>query len=395
MKWKTELWMLTVCIFFTASSYTMLVPFLPVYLLELGVAEENVPMWSGVVFSVSFFIGAVMAPIWGKLADKKGKRVMAIRAACGLSVVYFLGGIVTDVYQLFGMRLLQGFANGFVPAAMAIVSSNVPREKLGESLGVLQTGQITGAVVGPLIGGLLSQWIGMRMSFFLAGTFLAFVSLVVIFYLREPPKVADAHDGSSLWDDVLHAWQNKTLVEMLLMVMFLQIATMILQPVVTLYIGYLQGGMEQAAFYSGLIFSLAGLAGALVTPLWGRFGQRSGYYKAIMLAFAGSGLFNCLQYLPENVAGFAALQFGFGLFIVGVSPAVSALTVICTEASFRGRVFGLSTTAHQIGSMLGPLIGGFLSSYFGIKAVFVFTGIFLIVVSLYVYRHHFQTITGR
>lgn len=390
MNWKKELWLLTGCIFFTAASYTMLVPFLPVYLLELGVAEEQAAIWSGAVFSVSFLVGGIMAPIWGKLADKKGKRLMAIRAACGLTVVYFIGGIVTDVYQLFGMRILQGFANGFFPASMAIISSNVPKERLGESLGLMQTGQIVGAIVGPLIGGMMSQFMGVRMSFFIAAAFLALVSVIVIMFLREPPRVADKNSDSSIWDDLKQAAGNRLLMEMLAMIMLLQITLMILQPVITLYVGELEGSMSQAAFYAGMIFSCGGLAGAVVTPLWGRYGQRRGYYRAMLMAFGGAGIFNALQYLPDTVLWFGVMQFCVGLFIVGVSPAVSAVTVNCTEPNFRGRVFGLSTTAHQAGSMLGSLLGGVLSACFGIRSVFLFTGVLLLSAAVYIYYHHLK-----
>lgn len=388
MNWKHELWLLTGCIFFTAASYTMLVPFLPVYLLELGIAEEQAALWSGAVFSVSFLVGGIMAPVWGKLADKKGKRLMAIRAAVGLTVVYFLGGLVTDVYQLLGMRILQGFANGFLPASMAIVSSNVPKERLGESLGIIQTGQIIGAIVGPLLGGVMAQLMGVRMSFFIAAAFLALVSVVVILFLREPPRVAAKNDRSSMLDDLKAAAGNRLLVEMLVFIMLLQITLMILQPVITLYVGQLEGTMTQAAFYAGLIFSCGGFAGAIVTPLWGRYGQQKGYFKALLFAFGGAGVFTSLQYLPDNVLGFGLMQFGVGLFIVGVSPAVSAVTVNCTSPDFRGRVFGLSTTAHQLGSMLGPLLGGCISSYMGIRAVFLFTGGLLLLVAAYIYFHH-------
>jgi DHA1 family multidrug resistance protein-like MFS transporter len=271
---------------------------------------------------------------------------------------------------------------------MAIASSNVPKEKLGESLGFLQTGQITGTVIGPLIGGILSQAFGMKMSFFIAGTLLSLVAAIVIFYVREPKKAAAVNEDSSIFSDLKLAAKNHRLVEMLSLVMFLQMAIMILQPVITLYVGQLEGKMDDAAFYAGIIFSCAGLSGALVAPLWGRLGQRHGYYRAIWVAFLGAGIINALFYLPDNVLMFTVLQFFFGLFIVGVSPSVSALIVICTEPGFRGRVFGLSTTAHQAGSMLGPLVGGFLSLHFGIRPLFIITGAFLLLLSFFMYSRH-------
>lgn len=392
MNWRINLWVLCASVILTSASYTMIVPFLPVYLLELGVSEQDVAMWSGAVFSISFLVGAIMAPIWGKFADKNGKRLMAIRAGLGLAIVYFLGGIVTGPVQLLGVRILQGFANGFLPASLAIISSSAPKEQLGFSLGIIQTGQIIGGVLGPLLGGSLAHIFGMRASFFVAGVCLLFVTVVVVFLVKEPAQVEDRNAGSSMLEDIKHVAKNSLLVEMLGLTLLIQLAMMILQPVMTLYIAELQGNMEGVVLTSGIIFSLGGIAGAVSTPFWGRYGQRSGYFKAMALAFGGAGIFNFLQFFPATVVGFGALQFLVGTFIVGVNPSISATIVNCTDPSFRGRVFGFATTAYQIGAMIGPLLGGAIAASMGIQYVFIFTGLLLFGISLivfyrYIYKH--------
>ena len=388
MNWRINLWVLCASVVLTSASYTMIVPFLPVYLLELGVSEQDVAMWSGAVFSISFLVGAIMAPIWGKFADKNGKRLMAIRAGLGLAIVYFLGGIVTDPAQLLGVRILQGFANGFLPASLAIISSSAPKEQLGFSLGIIQTGQIIGGVLGPLLGGSLAHVFGMRASFFVAGVCLLLVTIVVVFLVKEPAQVEDRHAGSSMLEDIKHAAKNSLLVEMMGLTLLIQLAMMILQPVMTLYIAQLQGDMEGVVLTAGIIFSLGGIAGAVSTPFWGRYGQRSGYFNAMALAFGGAGIFNFLQFFPATVVGFGALQFLVGIFIVGVNPSISATIVNCTEASFRGRVFGFATTAYQIGAMIGPLLGGVIAASMGIQYVFIFTGLLLFTVSLIVFYRY-------
>jgi len=388
VNWRINLWVLCASVVLTSASYTMIVPFLPVYLLELGVSEQDVAMWSGSVFSISFFVGAIMAPIWGKFADKNGKRLMAIRAGLGLAIVYFLGGIVTGPAQLLGVRILQGFANGFLPASLAIISSSAPKEQLGFSLGIIQTGQIIGGVLGPLLGGSLAHVFGMRASFFVAGACLLLVTIVVIFLVKEPAQVEDRHAGSSILEDIKHAAKNSLLVEMMGLTLLIQLAMMILQPVMTLYIAQLQGDMEGVVLTSGIIFSLGGVAGAVSTPFWGRYGQRSGYFKAMALAFCGAGIFNFLQFFPATVVGFGALQFLVGIFIVGVNPSISATIVNCTDPSFRGRVFGFATTAYQIGAMIGPLLGGAIAGSMGIQYVFIFTGLLLFSISLVVFYRY-------
>ena len=95
--WKTTLVILTLSAVLMSLSYTMLIPFLPMYLIEeLGVEQSRANFWSGLVFSVSFLISGVMAPIWGAMADKRSRKLMALRAAILLAVSYALGGIVQN-----------------------------------------------------------------------------------------------------------------------------------------------------------------------------------------------------------------------------------------------------------------------------------------------------------
>ena len=187
--WKLTLVILTASSLLMSASYTMLVPFLPMYLIqELNVAQDEVNLWSGIIFAISFAISGIMAPIWGAMADKKSRKLMAVRAAICLSITYVLGGLVQDVWQLFGVRVLQGFASGLWPACLAIMTVNAPRTKLGLCLGTMQGAMTAGGVLGPLMGGLLAEAFGMRAAFFLGGVGLFIITLLIIFYIKEPPR---------------------------------------------------------------------------------------------------------------------------------------------------------------------------------------------------------------
>lgn len=388
VNWRVNLWVLCVCTVFTSASYTMIIPFLPVYLLEIGVLDQDVAMWSGAVFSVSFLVGGIMAPIWGKIADKSGKKPMALRAGFCLTVVYALGAFVQSPEQLFCVRILQGFANGFMPASLALVATGTPQKELGMSLGIMQTGNIVGSVLGPLLGGSLAHIFGMRVSFLIAGAFLFVAAVAVAVFVKETKPEQSGAAKSSMLDDFKASLHNSILMEMLVLTVVVQIAILILQPVVTLYIAELQGGVGDAVLAAGIIFSMGGIAGAFAAPFWGRFGQTSGYFKAMTIAFIGAGVFNFMQYFPTSVWGFGVLQFFVGMFIVGVNPSISALLVNSTKADFRGRAFGIATTANQFGSMIGPLVGGAISASLGIRYVFLFTGTLLFLIGVTVYLRH-------
>jgi len=367
----------------SGSSYTMVIPFLPLYLLDIGVSQNEVNMWSGVIFSVSFLVAGLMAPYWGRCADKTGKRRMIMRAGFSLAVVYFLGAFVRNPIDLLVVRILQGFANGFVPASMAIVASSTPKDKMGFSLGFMQTALLIGGILGPLAGGGLSHLFGMRLSFVIAAGIIFLGTIGVGMLVKEPENNNPPSEGS-ITDDLKRALHNRKLVEMLLLLFSVQMVSMMLQPLISLYVAELQGNMEGVALTAGIVYSLAGIAGAIAAPTWGKVGQRKGFLNILVFAFVGAGVFNMGQFFAGSIYSFSALQFIFGLFIVGVYPAINTIAVNSTDKAFQGRIFGLTTTANQMGSMVGPILGGFISSWFGIKPVFLFTGSVLILLGLLV-----------
>lgn len=373
MKWRRNLWALSFAVMLSGASYTMVIPFLPLYLLELGVNHDDVTMWSGLVLSVTFLVGGVMAPYWGRCADKTGKRRMIMRAGFSLAIVYFLGALVHSPMEILIVRILQGFANGFVPASMAVVASSTPKDKMGFSLGIMQAALLIGGILGPLLGGGLSHFFGMRLSFVIAAGIIFATTVGVGLLVTEPDRNPTASEGS-IMDDFKMAFRNQKLVKMLVLLFISQVISMMLQPLITLYVAQLQGKMEGAMLTAGLVYSLAGLAGAVAAPAWGKFGQQKGFRKILMMGFIGAGLFNIGQFFVNGIYGFGVLQFCWGLFIVGVYPAINTIVVNCTDRNARGRIFGLTTTANYMGCMAGPLVGGLVSSWLGIRPVFLLAG---------------------
>lgn len=385
MVWQRNLWVLCIAVAMASASYTMSIPFLPLYLLELGVSQSSVTVWSGAVFSSTFLVAAVLAPYWGRLADRTGKKRMLLRAGFCLAVTYFLGFLVQTPYELLGMRVLQGVANGFVPAAFAIMSSSAPENKLGQSLGFMQTGLLVGGILGPLIGGMLAHTYGMRQSFAMAALILL-LTTAAAWLLVEEPKTEIADRQGSIMEDIRTALDNRPLINLLGLLLLVYMTTMVLQPLITVYVAELQGSVDGAVLTSGFIFGLAGVAGAMAAPFWGKVGQKLGFFRILVAALACSGFINLLQFFIGSIIQFALIQFVFGLFIAGIVPAINALVIANTNGDFRGRAFGLTSSANQLGSMLGPVVGGVTGSFAGIKAVFVLTGLMLLLAALVVWR---------
>lgn len=388
VNWKFCLAILTCNVVFMSSSYTMLIPFLPMYLTrELGVDAASVNIWSGVVFSSTFLVSAVMAPIWGRMADRRGKRLMAIRASLLLSISYFLGGIVTSPLQLTFMRMFQGFASGLWPMELAIMTIYAPPKKLGICLGIMQGALTAGGIIGPLFGGILAEVFGMRMSFFLAAAALFLNFIVLVFFIKEPPTdTATGTDSPDAEGDKISLWKIPVIRLMLVSAALVQVVILIVQPILTTYISHLAGNLDNLVFISGLIFSLGGFSSAITAPLWGRFGQHHGFIKALRLSLVLAGIFFFVQAIPNTLYAFAASQFAIGLFFSGIYPSINAILAEKTSANIKGRVFGLMFSAQQIGAMGGPILGGVIATFLGMKYVFLAAGALLLFISLAVQR---------
>lgn len=176
--WRVVLAVLTCSTVLMSASYTMLIPFLPMYLIqELGVETAEVNWWSSIIFAVSFLISGIFAPIWGAMSDKGSRKLMALRAASCLAITYFLGSIVQTPWQLFWVRVLQGLSAGLWPAQLAIATSVIPHKKIGFCMGLLQAGLTAGHVLGPLVGGFLADVFGMRMTFQIAAIALGTITM--------------------------------------------------------------------------------------------------------------------------------------------------------------------------------------------------------------------------
>ena len=383
-----NVWIITASMTVLAICYTMIIPFLPIYLLELGVPKDDVALWSGLVFGITFLIAGIMAPIWGKIADNKGKKRMALRAGFAIAVSYVLIGMVNNEYELLLGRAFVGFANGFYPAAMTMVSLSVDEKQVGRALGIFQTGLILGNVVGPFLGGAIESIVGMRPVFYVSGIAVLIATLAVLFFVKEPKlqsagdagkaQSAQPNKSTSLREGFKAVREQPVLVRLLWIFFFMQCAIMMLQPILSLYVGDMQGTMEGAAIISGTILSIGGLAGSLTTNLWVRLGEHRGYFRTISYCMLGSGVVLLLQSLPVGIWWFGVLQVLIGSCIVGINPSLSAAVTLNTDPRFRGRMFGMTTTAQQFGSMVGPVFASIVSTYIGISYVFSITGLLLL-----------------
>ncbi|MBP1989008.1 MFS transporter [Paenibacillus eucommiae] len=382
--WKRNLIILWIGVFFCGMAYTISVPFLPIFLhTELGV-NEGLEAWAGVTFGITFLASALVAPFWGSLADKYGRKPMLIRSGFSLSVLYFITYFVHDPYIFLIVRVFQGLLAGFVPAAIALIATNTPEKEVGYALGVMSTATAAGGVIGPLVGGLVSHWTGNREAFVVSGLVVLVAAFIGLIGAKEVNFNRSAA-RSSVINDLKLALNNRKLMTVLGITMLVATSVMILEPLLTIYVLQIGGANSSASLNSGIIFSAVGIATVIMAPRWGKIGQKISYSKILFIGLLGGGIGNLLQVGTHNLLGFGLLRFSYGLFFAAVYPALNSLIVKFTDSSFRGRAFSLNQSANQLGTMSGPIIGGFLGGWIGIPAIFIINGLALIGVA-FIYK---------
>ena len=375
MPWVVTLTILVASAFLMDMSFTMITPFLPVYLSsELGAKASEVDMWSGAVFAVTFFVSGLLGPVWGVLADRKSRKLMALRASIGLTISYALCGIVQTPMQLFAARFFQGLCAGLYPALLALLAASIPARKTGLSMGLMQGGMTVGAVVGPFVGGVLADYFGMRESFFVASIARGLISLLIGFCIKEKPRTVKV--TSRNWFD-WSVLRQPAIFKMLIACAVIHASLFSAQPILPLYIAQLQGSMDNIMMLSGTIFSVCAISIMIASPILGAAGQRFGFLKVLSCSLFFAGLLISAQVLGRTPFEFGVWRFIAGFAIAGLIPLVNSIISTECPPDKKGEVFGFNFLTGHAGMALGPFAAGALSGWFGYQAVIVASGLIL------------------
>ena len=381
MPWVVTLTILVASAFLMDMSFTMITPFLPVYLSsELGAKASEVDMWSGAVFAVTFLVSGLLGPVWGVLADRKSRKLMALRASIGLTISYALCGIVQTPMQLFAARLFQGLCAGLYPALLALLAASIPARKTGLSMGLMQGGMTVGAVVGPFVGGVLADYFGMRESFFVASVALGLISLLIGFCIKEKPRTIKV--TSRNWFD-WSVLRQPAIFKMLIACAVIHASLFSAQPILPLYIAQLQGSMDNIMMLSGTIFSVCAISIMIASSILGAAGQKFGFLKVLSCSLFFAGLLISAQVLGRTPFEFGVWRFIAGFAIAGLIPLVNSIISTECPPDKKGEVFGFNFLTGHAGMALGPFAAGALSGWFGYQAVIVASGLILFPLIVY------------
>lgn len=379
-QWRRNL---LVCVggsFTTIVAMTMLIPYLPIYVEQLGVHDQDsVLRWSGIAYSATFFTAALTAPLWGALGDRFGRKSMLIRASLGMAIVMSCIGLAQNVWQLVGLRLLTGLLGGYASGSTILVAAQTPRERSAWALGILSGGVMAGNIVGPLFGGFAPELVGVRTTFFVAGglIFLAFLATTVFLHEDRKPVQHQGIRPRGTWSQLP---QPGVVAMLLITSSLLLFATMSVEPIITVFVQELSGG-DHPSVAAGVIMAL-GAAGSIASaPRLGRLADRVGHLNVVVGCLGAAGLLLLAQAATPNVVVLAVLRLLMGAALGGLMPAITAAIRHRVPDRIVGRVLGLSVSAQYLGQVTGPLMGGYVGAHLGLRPVFVITAVVLVAIA--------------
>jgi MFS family permease len=382
--WRRNLFVCVFGSFTTLVSLSMLLPFLPLYVQQLGASTPSaVVQWSGVAFGATFFGTAITAPLWGKLADRYGRKPMLVRAAIGMAVVMSLIGMAHSVTELVVLRLAAGLIGGYASASIVMVGTQAPRERAGWALGVLSTGALAGNLIGPLVGGFLPSWVGIRGTFFVGGAMIAVAAALTMLLVREDfDRQTDtkrvAHTDASTATPV-----NLMVIGALLVTaMMVLLANMSIEPIITVYIGHLGVANEHLARTAGFVMAASAFGSMLTAARLGALADRIGAWKVIIGCLIATGLVMVPQAWVTQWWQLALLRGLMGMTLAGLLPSIAKLVRHSVEEHNSGKTLGYLQSAQFSGQVIGPLIGGQIGAHVGLRAVFLVTGTLLVLCAI-------------
>ncbi len=383
--WKRNLYIAWFGSFATTAGMSLVVPFLPLYIEQLGVTRtQSVEQWAGAAFGATFLLAAVVSPLWGRLADQKGRKLMLLRASLGMAIIMVLLGFVQNVYELVGLRLLMGGVSGYISAAITLVATQTPKEHSGWALGTLSTGAVGGTLLGPLIGGWLSEIIGFRHVFFVTGVFMFIAFIVTLVFVKEqftPGKSAKL-PTRDIWAMISNP---RMVVAMFLTTFMLQLANMSIEPIVTIYIKQLLPDASHVALIAGIVVSASGMANVIFAPLIGKTSDRIGPRKVLQVCLLAAAILFIPQAYVHTPWQLMGLRFLMGISLGGLLPSINSIVKRSVPTQIAGRVFGYNQSFQYLGNIAGPTLGGQMAAHFGFHYVFFSTSALLFINSLWVH----------
>ena len=384
--WKRTVYISLLCVFCTSFGVSQLAPILPLYFHDLGVkTPEAMSLWSGLATGATYLIVCLAAPFWGRVADKKGRKITLIRSSFGMALCNLLLAFQTTPEGVVLIRLIQGLVSGFYTATITLIASETPLERTGWALGLLASANLTGCLIGPLIGGYLADIIGIRNDFILVGILMSIAGVLATVFIHEnyqPKANVEKLTLSKLKEKIP---EFNSIVALCIASFIYAICIMSLQPVISIYIkGIVPSNTGNVAFIAGAVFSAMGIAQLISSSPLGKLVDKIGPRKVLMVSLIYVGILNIPQAYVSDVYQLAIIRFLQGFGLGGMLPALNTYLSSKTPREFTGQVFSYNQSSLFLGYFLGSIGGASLMAWLGFTTLFWASGGLFIVSALWI-----------
>lgn len=384
--WKRTVYISLVCVFCTAFGVSQLAPILPLYFHDLGVqTPEAMSLWSGLATGATYIIVCLAAPFWGRVADKKGRKITLIRSSFGMALCNILIAFQTTPEGVVLIRLVQGLVSGFYSASITLIASESPIERTGWALGLLASANLAGSLIGPLLGGYIADTVGIRNDFIIVGTLMGLAGVLATIFIHENYVPQPNPEKLSIRKLKEQIPEFNSIVALCVASFIYAICIMSLQPVISVYIkGIVPSDTENLAFIAGAVFSAMGIAQLMSSSPLGKLVDKIGPRKVLVVSLIYVGILNIPQAYVSDVYQLAMIRFLQGFGLGGMLPALNTYLSSKTPREFTGQVFSYNQSCLFFGYFLGSVGGASLMAWLGFTTLFWVSGGLFIISALWI-----------
>jgi DHA1 family multidrug resistance protein-like MFS transporter len=373
------------CIGFTG--FTLVMPFLPLYIAELGTTDVGeIALWTGLILGATPTVTAISAPLWGRVGDKYGNKLLVIRSLTAFILTKAAMAFVTAPWQLFALRALLGVFAGYGALTMSMAAQSAPRDKMAQAIGTVQTGHRLGPAIGPVIGGLLAPLVGLRNAFLVAALFYAAAMLLIIVVYKDPLDVKAVKKARGGWEVFSQLIRLPGFLLALFVIFGLQTVDRSFGPVLPLFVSQVGVDADRIPIVAGVLFSLGAVSAAAGSQLAPRLLKRRTAKSVIV-----GGTVAAAVALGAIVVAPSLWILGVAIVIAGTAMGSSTTAIYSVAggllpADAHSTGFGIMTTASLLGLAVSPVAAGLIGSA-GLRIVFVADVALLVVLGILTARN--------
>ena len=346
---------------------------------------EAMSLWSGLATGATYIIVCLAAPFWGRVADKKGRKITLIRSSFGMALCNILIAFQTTPEGVVLIRLVQGLVSGFYSASITLIASESPIERTGWALGLLASANLAGSLIGPLLGGYIADTVGIRNDFIIVGTLMGLAGVLATIFIHENYVPQPNPEKLSIRKLKEQIPEFNSIVALCVASFIYAICIMSLQPVISVYIkGIVPSDTENLAFIAGAVFSAMGIAQLMSSSPLGKLVDKIGPRKVLVVSLIYVGILNIPQAYVSDVYQLAIIRFLQGFGLGGMLPALNTYLSSKTPREFTGQVFSYNQSCLFFGYFLGSVGGASLMAWLGFTTLFWVSGGLFIISALWI-----------